>query len=123
MFNIHPCYFACAVVPAVVVEPPLDEVVLLEQDAVFECRGDSDPVHSTVWIYNMSELVNGTKYMISGETHTKLVVKNVSLTDSGLYSCVIKNEYRMDSATARLQVQGTSIDYSTMFYLLYPLYT
>lgn len=90
-----------------ITDPPADVSVLVEENAVFQCVGESEPIHSTVWLYNSSVLVNETKYIIFEENFTSvLTVANVSLSDSGTYICVIQNEYGTDKASANLLIQG-----------------
>ena len=75
---------------------------------MFQCTGDSEPIHTTSWTYNSLQLTNGTKYTITTQDYytSILTVTNVSLIDAGTYNCIINNKYNTDTSMATLSVQG-----------------
>lgn len=79
----------------------------LGSNAVLECQTESNPMAETFWILNDHSITQGSKHTIrtttnSYRTYSKLVIKNVTKSDFGMYRCSSKNSLGETEGTIRL---------------------
>ena len=94
---------------APVINESMPVVLAVESNnATFQCAAVSEPVHITDWLLNGNNIVNSSKYIISGinTVRSTLTVVNVSLADEGNYTCHVNNLHGRDAEAFVLQVQG-----------------
>ena len=95
------------IVPAVITKAPTDLKLLLGTKAVFICVAESEPLHNTTWFFNGSLITNASRYsIVQSGGESVLSVDDVRLSDAGVYTCVVKNEYNVDDSAGTLEVQG-----------------
>ena len=87
----------------VITHLPNDVAAVQGKTVNFTCFVDSDPLHTTLWYFRGDELSNSSKYQISDAT---LIILDLTLDDSGNYSCLVVNVHGNVSASAELKVQG-----------------
>ena len=102
--------FAVGIAPKVVAELQ-DQVVTAQTDVTLKCDiSPGDPVASTTWYKDNKELRAGRKLIMSYlDDVASLVVKDVSLTDAGSYSCEAVNKIGRVQTDGKLTVHGTII--------------
>ncbi len=75
---------------------------------MFQCEAISEPLYTVQWQFNETFINNNNDYLINQSTG-ELTVFNITLTDTGIYTCIVENIHGNDSASATLSVQGTII--------------
>ena len=88
---------------------PLNPLILLAgTSATFNCNATAIPRHTTKWLKDNTELMNSTKYAISGlgTATSTLIINSIELADRGNYTCIAENIHGNDSFTDQLYVQG-----------------
>lgn len=77
---------------------------VFEGDEVsFECEFDGKPKPKISWRSNLNEIIGNSDEKFQDERHLNFTGR---LTDSGIYSCVVANEYGTDSKNFTLIVLG-----------------
>ena len=70
------------------------------------CIFEADPVADIDWFFDGQRLnADSAKYEFSSNK-VQLIIKSVSFSDSGLYSCVATNVFGTSNSTVLLKVQG-----------------
>lgn len=84
-------------------------------NADLNCISDGNPSPNYTWMFNLTEIVNSSKYSISGDT-SKLYF-TLHITDNGNYQCVSSNELRGEvfnsSSSVTLEVKEKNVDPSS----------
>jgi len=92
----------------ILIKPLADTEVVTNHDAVFVCEFQSSPEAKIQWLFNGKPITNKpNKYEITFDTKTnqhKLVIKNTTLEDHGIYSAQAKNDLGQVQTDAKLQV-------------------
>ena len=87
----------------VITNLPNDMEAIQGKAVNFTCSADSEPLHTTLWLFRGNELSNSNKHQISEMT---LTIFDLTLDDAGTYSCLVLNTHGNASASATLKVQG-----------------
>ena len=92
----------------VIIAPLVPLRQLTATNAVFTCEALAIPLHTTQWQKDGVELVNSTKYLITGlgSAVSVLTIINLELSDAGSYVCFVENPHGNDSTSDELIVQG-----------------
>nr|XP_043898115.1 roundabout homolog 1-like isoform X2 [Solea senegalensis] len=88
------------------VKRPNSVVVLAEESVEFHCVVQGDPVPTTRWRKDDSELPKGRFEIL--EDHT-LIVRQVTSSDEGSYTCVVENMVGKSEASATLTVHVNTV--------------
>lgn len=97
----------CFSAAPVITVSPSDRVQLEGLGVVFMCEAVSEPLYSVTWQFNGTSITdNSSKYSID-DISGSLSIYNVTLNDSGVYTCIVDNKHGNDTASATLTVQGT----------------
>ena len=76
-------------------------------DATFECEVDGEPEPEVKWYRDGIELYDGIKYRLQRDGNlARLVVKNVTSSDSGDITCEVRNRKGGDTAVVKLKAQA-----------------
>lgn len=85
------------------------------ENAHLECISDGNPSPNYRWMFNLSEIVNSSKYSISGDKSK--ISFTLHITDNGYYQCVASNILRdqvfNSSYNVTLTVQEKNVDPSS----------
>ncbi|KAM3924195.1 neuronal cell adhesion molecule isoform 1-T1 [Leptodactylus fuscus] len=89
--------------PTMIISQPEYRVVQRYGSASFECKFKHDPTLAAevTWLRNNSELPEDDRYTFDKE---RLVIKNVTEKDKGMYTCVANTTLDSVSASAQLNV-------------------
>ena len=87
--------------PTVVISP-MKQVVKENQSAIFQCSATGNPKPSVRWVRSDPNWTGHFLY----ESNGTLVVRDVSITDAGVYTCVAKNVLGAMNKSAILAVKG-----------------
>ena len=87
--------------PTVVISP-MKQVVKENQSAIFQCSATGNPKPSVMWVLSDP---NWTSHFLY-ESNGTLEVRDVSITDAGVYTCVAKNVLGAMNKSAILTVEG-----------------
>ncbi|XP_069620876.1 neuronal cell adhesion molecule isoform X13 [Ranitomeya imitator] len=89
--------------PTMIISQPEYRVVQRYGNAFFECRFKHDPtlVAEVMWLRNNSELPVDERYTFEKE---RLMIRNITEKDKGMYTCVAKTTLDRVSASAELSV-------------------
>ena len=87
--------------PAVVISP-MKQVVKENQSAIFRCSATGNPKPSVSWVRSDPNWTDHFLY----ESNGTLEVRDVSITDAGVYTCVAKNLLGAMNKSAILTVKG-----------------
>ncbi|KAM9846369.1 roundabout homolog 1-like [Aulostomus maculatus] len=82
---------------------PSSVVVLADESVEFHCAVQGDPVPTIRWRKDDSDLPKGRSEIL--EDHT-LIVRQVTSSDEGSYTCVVENMVGKSEASASLTVHG-----------------
>ena len=98
-----------------IVLPPSNSSILEGDNVTFECRTTSEPLHTVQWLFEGTPIDttgDEMKYRVSSNegSYGDLTVFDVTLNDTGTYTCSVNNTHGMDIASAYLQVQGKTIE-------------
>ncbi|XP_049878338.1 hemicentin-1-like [Pectinophora gossypiella] len=88
-------------------QTPADETIEYASEGKLYCEADVYPDATTTWYHN-DTVVYGDKFdniEIRQEDHV-LIIKYMSLADTGEYKCEIKNEYETRNFTALVSISG-----------------
>lgn len=83
----------------------------VEENADLKCNSDGNPSPNYTWMFNFTEIVNSSKYSISGDK-SKLSF-TLHITDNGYYQCVASNEFGEDVFNVMLTVQEKNVEPSS----------
>ena len=92
MWLIFPYFYLCTVLGDITIQPQ-DITVTQGQIAGFECQAENAlPSHTVTWYKDSVRLddLASPRYFVSNVTGT-LFIREVVLTDAGLYHCVCEN--------------------------------
>ena len=92
----------------VITVSPNNTIQLEGSNVMFQCEAISEPLYTVQWQFNETFINNNNDYLINQSTG-ELTVFNITLTDTGIYTCIVENIHGNDSASATLSVQGTII--------------
>lgn len=81
------------------------------ENADLKCISDGNPSPNYTWMFNLSEIVNSSKYSISGDK-SKLSF-TLHITDNGYYQCVSSNDFGGNVINVMLTVQEKNVDPSS----------
>lgn len=85
------------------------------ENADLKCISDGNPSPNYKWMFNLTEIVNSSKYSISGDKSRLFFTLNI--TDNGYYQCVSSNEFRGEvfnsSSNVTLEVKEKNVDPSS----------
>jgi len=90
-------------VPATITVPPQNVSLVTGFNLNLTCIVYGDPLPSVYWMRNGSRDISGA-VLTSG--NTSLVIKNASIEDEGVYTCVTVNRAGNDSQDAAVEVRG-----------------
>ncbi|CAJ0934766.1 unnamed protein product [Ranitomeya imitator] len=102
--------------PTMIISQPEYRVVQRYGNAFFECRFKHDPtlVAEVMWLRNNSELPVDERYTFEKE---RLMIRNITEKDKGMYTCVAKTTLDRVSASAELSVVGKIFIFSELICL------
>ena len=86
-----------------IVAPPVSLVVNETGAASFQCKVKGNPTPEVTWLKHNSSLLATKRIM---QSRGSLVIRNVTLHDSGMYTCKARNILGETSSSATLTVQG-----------------
>ncbi|XP_050683951.1 peroxidasin-like [Leptidea sinapis] len=91
------------IVPKIVLRP--EDLDAFEETSVqLPCEYESEPPGNVEWRKNGNRLTTNDRFSIT--IIGSLVIKNITLADSGSYECSVHNEYGRDTAAAFLTVKN-----------------
>ena len=101
-------YFSYLAEAPVIIAPLVPLRQLTATNASFTCEALAIPLHTTQWQKDGVELVNSTKYSVTGlgSAVSVLTIINLELSDAGNYVCFVENPHGNDSTSDQLIVQG-----------------
>ena len=115
---VNTCYYIF-LGPPQIDDAPVNQTVLENEHAVFNCGALADPIHSFYWTYlnvtnnsttNISQ--NSGIYLVTnGPNTSSLNISSVKYSDRGIYSCTAINKVGAVSAGAQLEVHGNKINF------------
>ena len=85
------------------VNPTVNVSILSGETAVLDCNANGNSTPIVQWKFNIVEILNGSKYLISEGV---LYIFNVGLSDIGIYTCTAINEIGQVTGNISLIVQG-----------------
>jgi len=91
----------------------------------FECQVIGFPTPSIRWFKDEVDITDNERYHVDYEQELgviTLVIRNVTLTDEGLYQCRAENSEGYATTTAYLVVKGPPY-YSVLYYILLLFFT
>jgi len=97
-FNEVTVQLVSVATPPAIGSDPVDQNILVGQDATFNVIASGSTPLSYQWYYNTNTLV--TSGVVSSSTFSSLTVTNAQLTDAGAYFVVVTNSY--GSATSQV---------------------
>ena len=80
----------------------------------FECWAKGEPSPDIIWLFNDQRL-NPQSYRYSDSLSSNLTVRNVTLEDAGMYTCIAGNDHGTVNASSMLQVQGKHNKFLILF--------
>ena len=86
-----------------IVTPPVSIVVNETGTASFQCEAEGNPQPKVTWLRDNSSLLANKRVV---PTAGGLVIKDVTLTDDGTYTCEARNILGVMTSLATLTVQG-----------------
>ena len=102
--------------PSIKIAYPTNEkrslTVIQGRNLVIGYNVTGSPELRATWFYERESLINNSRISYNW---THLVVKNVSATDAGLYTIVVKNSIGSDHNCFFLLVQSKSFLYTSMY--------
>ena len=103
--------------PKLIPESPLQPHVIEGMDLRLDAQVQGYPYPRVTWSHD--ELV--LKYRTNVDSETSLKIRNVTVFESGIYTCYAKNPFGHDSInfTANISVQGINCISLTFVYLGY----
>ena len=103
--SIHCVFFIhCALGPPSSTVVPDRLSVVAGVRVMFECLVLAEPSFTVEWLFNDMVLATGGRFDLTNPV--SLVITNISLSDTGQYSCNSSNVHGFDIAVAVLTVQG-----------------
>lgn len=106
----------CFAEAPVIIAPLVPLRQLTATNASFTCEALAIPLHTTQWQKDGVELVNSTKYSVTGlgSAVSVLTIINLELSDAGNYVCFVENPHGNDSTSDQLIVQGIAVTGCTL---------
>lgn len=84
--------------------PPSEMSIIIDKNETVECQVVADPVATILWYKNGVHLQSSSdRIIVDG---SKLHLRNVNLTDEGVYQCAVENQYGMIVSATWVQVKA-----------------
>jgi len=93
-------------VPPRFISPLRNTSVLISTTMNLTCTVTADPEASIRWLKDDAENIPGAIY---SQGNAILVLKNVTLTDEGWYTCLVKNRAGNATSEAYIEITGTDL--------------
>ncbi|XP_070134544.1 titin isoform X5 [Drosophila bipectinata] len=100
--------FKEAPLPSTFTQPIRDTYSLNENELVLDCRVRGQPRPDIVWMKGNEILESNEKYKLTDQAdgYAKLVINNPTEKDSGVYSCVARNEGAENKISHQVDFKG-----------------
>ena len=97
------CFF---VVASMITEGPMNLQVVDGETATLNCSVVAEPMPTFLWLFEDTVLTNDYRHHINtlDAGTSSLTIFDISVSDTGNYTCLVVNQHGNDSATAELQV-------------------
>ncbi|XKL63096.1 hypothetical protein PGB90_005460 [Kerria lacca] len=93
--------------PPIVEIGPMNQTLAVHSNAIFRCKATGNPQPSTKWLKNSVLLPPHTNERII-QNSDSLEIRDLSVSDSGLYTCIAYSESGETSWSATLSVESSS---------------
>ncbi|XP_030387653.1 muscle M-line assembly protein unc-89 isoform X2 [Scaptodrosophila lebanonensis] len=101
-------HFKEAAMPSTFTQPIRDTYSLNENELVLDCRVRGQPRPEIQWMKGNDLIINDEKYQQTDQPdgYSKLLIRNPTEKDSGIYSCVARNEAAENKMTHQVDFKG-----------------
>ena len=93
-------------VPATITEPPQNVSLVTGFNLSLTCLVYGDPPPLVYWIRNGSRDISRA---VLTNGNTSLAIRNISIADEGVFTCVTENRAGNDTYSAFVEVKGLSV--------------